>query len=52
MEQFLLCSITHKYCLKQKFCHRQNKVIHTDDWQQCPRLVRKENFNESIQKQK
>jgi hypothetical protein len=51
-EQFLNCSLTGNCCLKQKFCHKQNKVIHTDDWEKCPRLVREEKKYENIQKQK
>lgn len=51
-EQYLNCSLTHNYCIKQKFCHKQNKAVHTDDWQNCSRLVRKEAINENIQKQK
>lgn len=50
-EQFLNCSLTRNCCLKQKFCHRQNKAVHTDGWEECPRLVREEKKNEIAQKQ-
>ena len=49
-EQYLNCSLSRDYCLKQKFCHKQNKAINTDDWQKCPRLEREEQKNENIQK--
>ena len=49
-EQFLNCSLTCDYCLKQKFCHQQNKVVHTDGWEECPRLVKKEEENAKSKK--
>lgn len=50
IEQYLNCSITHDKCLKQKFCHRQKKAINTDDWRNCPILVREEHSNGNIKK--
>lgn len=42
IEQYLNCSLTQNLCLKQKFCNKQKKVINTDDWQNCQRLLKKE----------
>jgi len=44
-EQYLDCSLTRCRCTKQKFCNKRNKVVQTDDWQQCPKLVREEGLN-------
>lgn len=51
IEQYLDCSLTHNRCLKQKFCHKQKRVTQTDDWRDCPILVREEKRNEDIKKQ-
>ncbi len=45
LEQYLYCSLTSQYCIKQKFCNKKNKVIHIDDWKQCTQLQRMENYN-------
>ena len=50
-EQYLNCSLSRDYCLKQKFSHKENKPVHTDDWQKCPKLVKEEDKNENFQKQ-
>lgn len=36
LEQYLYCNVAKKYCIKQKFCHVQNKQTNTDDWEKCP----------------
>ena len=42
-EQYLNCSLTCSKCIKQKFCHQQDKAVNTDDWEQCPILKRGDN---------
>ena len=35
MEQSLNCSLTGKYCAKQRYCPTQKRLVNTDDWRTC-----------------
>lgn len=42
LEQSLTCSLTDKYCTKQRYCPTQRRLVNTDDWQTCTQLKREE----------
>lgn len=42
LEQSLICSLTDKYCTKQRYCPTQRRLVNTDDWQTCTQLKREE----------
>lgn len=44
LEQSLTCSLTGKYCTKQRYCPTQRRLVNTDDWQTCAQL-QKEDLN-------
>lgn len=44
LEQSLICSLTGKYCTKQRYCPTQRRLVNTDDWQTCAQL-QKEDLN-------
>ena len=44
LEQSLTCSLTGKYCTKQRYCPVQRKLVNTDDWRTCAQL-QKEDLN-------
>lgn len=42
LEQSLFCSLTGKYCTKQRYCTTQRRLVNTDDWQSCIHLKKEE----------
>lgn len=42
LEQSLLCSLTGKYCTKQRYCPTQRRLVNTDDWQTCAQLEKED----------
>ena len=42
LEQSLTCSLTGKYCTKQRYCPTQRRLVNTDDWQTCTQLKKEE----------
>lgn len=42
LEQSLTCSLTGKYCIKQRYCPTQRRLINTDDWQKCTQLQKED----------
>ena len=42
LEQSLTCSLTGKYCIKQRYCPTQRRLVNTDDWQTCTHLDKEE----------
>jgi hypothetical protein len=42
IEKYLLCSLTGRYCLYQKYCNTKQMVVHTDKWHECVNKERKE----------
>lgn len=42
LEQSLTCSLTGKYCTKQRYCTTQRRLVNTDDWQTCAQLQKEE----------
>lgn len=42
LEQSLICSLTGKYCTKQRYCPTQRRLVNTDDWQTCAQLQKED----------
>lgn len=42
LEQSLTCSLTGKYCTKQRYCPTQRRLVNTDDWKTCTQLQKEE----------
>lgn len=42
LEQSMICSLTGKYCIKQRYCPTERRLVSTDDWQTCTRLKKEE----------
>lgn len=42
LEQSLICSLTGKYCTKQRYCPVQRKLVNTDDWRTCAQLQKED----------
>jgi len=42
LEQSLTCSLTGKYCTKQRYCPTQRRLVNTDDWQTCAQLQKED----------
>ena len=42
IEQYLLCSLTGKYCLHQKYCNKRKRVVHRGEYVNCTIRERKE----------
>lgn len=42
LEQSLICSLTGKYCTKQRYCPTQQRLVNTDDWQTCAQLQKED----------
>lgn len=45
LEQYLICSLTGKYCVKQKLCSKRRIAVHVNGWESCPYLKREETTN-------
>lgn len=40
LEQSLFCSLTGKYCIKQRYCPTERRLVNTDDWRACTQLTK------------
>lgn len=42
LEQSLICSLSGKYCIKQRYCPTKRILVNTDDWHNCLLLDKEE----------
>ena len=42
LEQSMYCSLTHDYCIKQRYCPTKCRLVNTDDWANCTQLKKEE----------
>ena len=45
LEQSLICSLTNKLCIKQRYCNQERRLVNTDDWHTCAQLKKEEEQN-------